>query len=317
MVTRIQHGTAEQLALAAEIQEGTIGQEPAQFGPSTRIGGGVVRYTAGQAETTTDGVARHSTSFAGTTGGNVLATLNSTYGHPSVELIPGDPSSRTQVQVAIREGLLRRNAAGQLENTEGQQANVEALKAPPQAPEQAPEVAPEDAHVFDHEADHTWSQDIAELPQHAYDAAIASSIGLLVNGRGSVEKTARDLAERAGLEPSQAEEYLDAGFSYYSQQVANALAPLGITGASLDEYRAFISAQPGKYQDAIQKLVHLRDPSGFREMAAGFRRANPGPEVSTMKGAGMQTAQDPQTGETLYRLGAGSWVTMAQLAAGK
>jgi hypothetical protein len=44
----------------------------------------------------------------------VLATLRRIGQHETVELIPGEPASRTHVQVAEREGLLMRDEAGAL-----------------------------------------------------------------------------------------------------------------------------------------------------------------------------------------------------------
>jgi hypothetical protein len=173
------------------------------------------------------------------------------------------------VDVAVKEGLLRRGAGGQLEDTAaGAQAGLP--EAPPQ--EAPTEQSPEDAAVFDAEEDATWQQDVDPLPQHSFDGAVSSVIGLLVNGRGTAAQTAKALASSAGIEVADAEALIDAGFGHHAQMVNRALEPMGIKGADLDSYRAFISKTPGKYQHACQQLVHLRDVSVFREMAKEYLR---------------------------------------------
>jgi hypothetical protein len=280
MVTRYQVGQPEHLTIAAALEQGTIGQAPTpQAAPSTYVHSGVTRYTTGQDNTSSTGITTHSQSTGGTSGGSVAATLNGTFSRPSVELIPGDPSSRTLVQVAIREGLIRRGAGGQLEDINPVASvsvpAVASVSAPTGTPDQGTEQAPEqdpNAHVFDVQADQQWQADIESVPQFAYDAAISSSIALLIGtGRGTAEQTALDFADRAGIEPDVAAEYIDAGYTYYSTQVGKAVAPLGITGPQLDQFRAYIGTQPGKYQDAIQQLVHLRNPSGFVALAKQFK----------------------------------------------
>jgi hypothetical protein len=276
MVTRYIHGQEGHLEIASALENGTIGQAPTPpTAPSTYVHTGVVKYIHGQEEAATStGVTQHTQNIGGTSGGSVAATLIATFGRPSVELIPGDPSSRTLVEVAIREGLIRR-VNGQLEDVNSQAQPVPAVApsvgTPDQGTDQAPEQDP-NAHVFDAQADALWQADIESVPQYAYDAAISSAIGLLIGtGRGTAEQTALDFADRAAIEPAVAAEYIDAGFTYYTAQVNKALAPMGITGGQLDQYRAFISTQPSKYQHALQQLVHLRDPSGFTDLATAFK----------------------------------------------
>ena len=315
MVTRVQHGTAEHLTIAAQYAAGNLGQGPAPDAPSTRVHTGAISITAGDQEARSSGsVTRHSVSFGGTPGGSVAATLQNVNGRQTVELIPGNPATRTDIRAAVRDGLVQRGAGGRWEDASGKDAAVQAMQQPQQAPEEAPQIAPEDAAIFDPAVDAQWDADIASIPQGAYDSAVASTIGMLVNG-GNVDSTARNLAEAAGLEPADAEALLDAGYSFYGNQVTAALAPLGIAGDRLDQFIDGLSKRQGAYQDAVQKLVYSRDLSGFRTAAVEFLRHNPGPEVDGFKAAGFETTQDVHTGETLLRrAGSSHWVTMAQLA---
>lgn len=312
---RVQHGTAEHLNIAAQYAAGNLGQGPAPDAPSTRVHTGAISITAGDQEAQSSGpVTRHFVSFGGTAGGSVAATLQNVNGRQTVELIPGNPATRTDIRSAVRDGLVERGAGGRWEDAAGKDAAVQALQEPQQAPEEAPQVHPEDAAIFDPAVDAQWNADIAHVPQGAYDAAVASTIGLLVNG-GNLDSTARNFAEAAQMEPADAEALLDAGFSFYGNQVTAALAPLGITGDRLDAFVEGLEKNQRVYQDSVQRLVHSRDLSGFRTAAVEFLRHNPGPEVDGFKAAGFETTQDVHTGETLLRRpGSTHWVTMAQLA---
>lgn len=315
MITRVQHGTAEHLTIAAQYAAGNLGQSPARDAPSTRVHTGALRITAGDSEAANAGsVTRHAVSFGGSPGGSVAATLQNVNGRQSVELIPGNPATRTDIRSAVRDGLVQRGAGGRWEDTPGKDAAVQALQQPQQAPEAAPQVAPEDAAIFDPAAEAQWNADIEHIPQGAYDAAVASTIGLLVNG-GNVESTARNFAEAAQMEPAEAEAILDAGYSYYGAKVTAAMAPLGISGDRLDKFIGGLEKNPGAYQDAIQRLVYSRDLSGFRTAAVEFLRHNPSPEVDGFKAAGFETTQDVHTGKTLLRRpGSSHWATLEELA---
>lgn len=247
--------------------------QPAQ---SIRVHSGVHRYTAGDADPTSVGVTRHVVSFNGTAGGSVAETLQMVNGQQTVELVPGNPATRTQVQTALREGLIQRGIGGRWEDTSAQQPAVQALKAldEPQAP---PQQDGPDSAMFDPQDDALWAEDIAPLPQGAYDAALASMTGIVSRGAGDMERTALALAESSGIEPGLARDYLEQGYSYYEGAVSRSLAPLGIQGERLQAFYGYCQRDQGRLQDAIQRLTHMRDLSGFRQMAGAWLAKNPAP----------------------------------------
>src|SRR4051794_22790032 len=106
MVTRVVMGPAHFADDLAAQNHGTVGSDTsAHHQPTSRVLTGAVQYTAGQEQPVQTGQAFHRVSYDGTAGGSVLASLQKHGPHASVELRPGDPSSRTMVEVAIREGL--------------------------------------------------------------------------------------------------------------------------------------------------------------------------------------------------------------------
>ena len=99
---------------------------PAPSLPSSRVYGGIHRSTVtegGLSLEATGGTARHVVSYEGTPGGSVLATLDAHGRSQSVELIPGNPASRTSVEVALREGVLRRNGSASWRRSQASPSN--------------------------------------------------------------------------------------------------------------------------------------------------------------------------------------------------
>jgi hypothetical protein len=289
---------------------GTIGVDTtAHHQPTSKVHTGSVRYTVGQDEAAHSGHASHQIApSVGTAGGSVLASLQKQGPHQSVELIPGDPSSRTLVDVAIRQGLLTRNAAGQLEDSARQQ---EAIKAALQ-PEQDQQQNDPGAGVFDSEDDQLWAEDIEPLPQSSYDAAVASTIGAIAHGNVDLEQTALSLARNAGIAPELAHDYVQAGIEMHERVVARALGTMGLEGERLEAAYEFMRGQPDRLQAAMQQLAYGRDVSGFKALAVDFKVKNPG-DLLALKAAGMETHVDRQTGDVYVRHGGGSWRRMSEL----
>lgn len=292
MVTRISFGSADNLSGVPQSHDIQPAQghrisnslslsnfpqpQDVQPAPSVRVHSGVHRYTAGDSDPTSVGVTRHVMSFSGNAGGSVADTLQMVNGQQTVELVPGNPATRTQVQTAMREGLIQRGIGGRWEDTSAQQPAVQALKALDEPPAMPQQDGPDSA-MFDPQDDALWAEDIAPLPQGAYDAALASMTGIVSRGAGDMERTALALAESSGIEPELARDYLEQGYSYYEGAVSRSLAPLGIQGERLQEFYSYCQRDQGRLQDAIQKLTHMRDLSGFRLMAGTWLAKNPAP----------------------------------------
>lgn len=302
MVTRYQHGAPE---------EGSIPQAPTiDNTPMSRVVGGVARFTpAFDGEPATSWYASHQVARDGTAGGSVVDTLDYRGTAMTVELIPGDPSTRTNVALALREGLIEEYAPGKYRDKvtpEGKQATYEVPEAPKQeGPGQQPQ-------YFDAEDDALWAREIEPLPQHAYDAATASVVAFVTQGHGSFEDTAKALAQNAGIEPALAQEYVQAGYAHYERSVAAALKPMGLEGARLQEFYDWARGQQGLHE-AVSQLAVVRNMEPFKALAVTFKRTNPG-DISAYTNAGFQTHVDQTNGDLLVRHGTGNWVRAADLA---
>ena len=286
-------------------------QEAAITAESTRVHGAALQFIEGQEQVRTSEVARYSVSHSGTHGGSVMATWQiQGPGHRTVEVRPGDSTSRTRVEAAVRQGLLREVSPGRFEDVAA--TAVPAARPDAGATEQAAadERDAGGAEAFDTEDVADWDSALKPLPQAAYDAAAASATLAAVTG-GDLGSAIRGLVGNTGMEPEQARLYVEAGVAVHERAVAAAVAPLGITGERLESFYSAVREQPAKLQDAIQRLTQQRDTSGFRKMAAEFNRHQPA-DVSMWTGAGFETHVG-HGGELLVKRPGGDWVRAADL----
>ncbi len=225
------------------------------FSSEPRVCGKVVRYQAGSDSAPSEvEQTRHShnTSF-GTNGGSVTATLNSTFGRPSVELVPGDPSTRTSVETALREGLIRRNPWGQFEDVltdDGKQTSL------PADPTEKEALVDRSEGAFDPSDDQDWAADIEPLPQHSYDGAVASAVAVVAHGMGSFEDTAKALAASAAISPELAREFVEQGYAMHERTV-------GLPGFSETLISRKMAPNPrGAHEkESFQRGADGRDPA--------------------------------------------------------
>lgn len=273
---------------------------------SLRVGGDTLRFGAGEGASAS-GISRHVVSFEGTAGGSVLATKQRHGARDTVELIPGRPESRTDIQTALREGVLRQVAPGIYEDVQGSAARVEgSLEAP--APEAHTEPG---AEVFDPEDSTLFDKVIEPLPQHAFDAATASVMVATLNG-SDLSSAAKSLAGSAGLDPARALEYVEAGVAFHERAAARAVAEVGVTEAQKADFYAWTRSQQKDLHQALEGLVHRRDPAGFQALARQYRRANP-PDLSAYHRAGFETHVSTD-GEVMLRRSGGEWVHLKDLS---
>lgn len=295
-------------------------QQPQEAGAtntsSTRVYGGAIRHTLGSSEVSQVNHTFHQTPLTGQVGGSVVGTLQRDRSGYSVETIPGVPGSRTGITSAERDGLVRRREGGtgweDVVAATGAQRTLETVAAEQQATEataKAAEQQPADSAAFiDAEDDRMWQEAVDDLPQHALDGAVASVVAVVL-GQGSLEDTAKSLAQATGMEPVNALEYVTEGFQKDERVVSRVLADMGITDKEA-AYAAF-REQPRLLQEAMQKLVHTRDVTGFKEMALSYKVATT--DVSMYTEAGFQAAVDRATGDILLQHGTGSWARAADV----
>ena len=289
------------------VQMGAPAREALTVAPSdsARVYGGTTRHGAEGGESLQ--TSRHIVSHEGTAGGSVMATMQRQGLHQTVELIPGQASSRTVLAVALAEGVIRETRPGVYEDVAGKPAAIAAdLDAAP-----AEVNADPGAEVFDAADDQTWAAAIEPLAQHAYDATAASAVLAVVTG-GDLSDAARTLAGNTGMEPELAQQYVQAGVAMHERAVARAVAPLGIESPERKaEFYAWARGQQG-LQEAVQRLVHTRDASGFQKLAQAFKRASPG-DLSPWTSAGFETHVGFD-GDLMVKRAGGNWIKATELA---
>lgn len=303
--------------------QGTIGKnvpDPSQR--PTYLHQGAIRVNPGE-EPEQMQVTKYVHSTAGTEGGSVLATLDRAGHEPTVELVPGMPTSRTSVAAALRQGVLAHDDSGRLcdaktasgkqqtlQTKEDEQRSVVERQQREQQREQANAFG---ADAFSAEDDNLWAQDIAPLPQHSYDAAVSSTIGAIVQGAGDLDQSAMQLARSAGLEPEMARDYIQQGVAMHERTVARAVAKLGIGEDRLEAFYDHVRGKPQQLQDAIQRMVHMRDMTAWKDLAVDFRVHNP-PNLAVFHQRGYETHIDRTTGDVLLRKGGSDWLSLDAIA---
>ncbi|MGA0610645.1 hypothetical protein [Caldimonas sp. KR1-144] len=318
MTTRIQIIPEQFAAEAAAQSQGTIGVDTsAQQDAASRVLTGAVSLTAG-GDAVQHGATRYIHSSEGREGGSVLATLSRAGTSQTVELVPGVPGSRTTVALALREGVLVRDSAGNLQDAKTAAGQQHTLETKAEEHLLANERQQQDQQqgfgtdAWSAEDDQLWAQDIDPLPQQSYDSAVASAIGSIVHGSVGLDQTAQALARSAGIDPEMATDYVQQGVAMYERTVARAVSQLGIEGERLEQFYEHVRGQPEKLQDAIQRMVHMRDMSAWKDLAVTFKVRNPG-DLTAYHSVGFETHVDRDTGEVMLRRGTGRWIAASEL----
>jgi hypothetical protein len=257
MVVQYQEGATDQQQ-GIEGAPGMPTRAP-QPGPSSRVYGDT---------------ARHVESREGSPGGSVLATLDYRGTTQTVELVPGNPASRTDVGTAIREGLLRRNAAGHLEavhNGPAPGASLVAAFGQQEAAQGHQQEAQGDAlaGVFSPEEDAAWAQTFSEVPEHAFNSGASGLVKALTLGE-DFEGAALNVARGAGMDPAKAAELVDYAYEAQRAIVDRAIANVGIGEDQREAFYEFCRDNPGQLGNALQHLIHGRDVSHFQRMARSW-----------------------------------------------
>lgn len=289
--------------------------EAVAVGPTTRVVNGAARVIGRGEVEQHGGTVRHTVSHDGHEGGSVLATLARAGMTQSVELIPGQPSSRTSVAVALREGVLVRLHDGRLADARtaaGAQrtlATNEAEKqahAEQQAAATAQQEAADLAGVFNAEEDAQWRTEMGAIPEHAFATATARIVKAVTLGE-SFDAAAAALSRDTGMSPDEALRVVETGYNLQNQIVTRAVQKVGVTDELMPGFFEHALKEPGRLQHAMNALMHTRDVRPFmdlgREYAAkagrlGSQAAGRGAAPSKAEAAGVRNAA-PRTPESL------------------
>lgn len=294
---------------AQQAQQGN----PLQSQPEpTRVHGGTLRHTAGGDAVESAAVARHVVTHEGTRGGSVMATVRQDGPARTVELVPGEPSSRTTIAVALREGVIKEVQPGLYADVAGAPQQAEqALQGPQEATSEAPAEDPAQA-IFSAADSELFAEAVEPLRQDSFDAAVAGSMLAAALG-GTLDDVATTLARSEGLDLQQARALVEQGAALHESALARALTARGITGERKDLFYAHCRERPGQLQEALQQLVYRRDPAGFLALAGPFVKANPG-DLSKWHSAGFETHVTDEGELLVSQRGKGNWMSPAKLA---
>lgn len=261
----------------------TMGEQPAsakflQAAPfeANHVAAGVTKFAIGvpgsPSELVQTGVTKHNT-FFDQQANNVMGTLLRVNGGDTVELIPGVPGSRTHIRQALKDGLIVPMGNGEYQNAPTQQQQLAAApKAATQGQSQGvPPVAGDPgAGVFNPVDDENWNAAIEPLPQSSFDSASASVTAAILSG-GNFDRAAMQLAESAGIAPTLAAEYVQAGYDMHERIVAKEAASLGVSDKA--GFYGWMQEHKGRaLQNAIQSLATARNVQPFRILALEYTR---------------------------------------------
>lgn len=265
---RISHGTSASQAAPAT-------------GPQSRVYSGTTRFVVGQeAEATTSGVSRYAVSDAGRVGGSIMATLRREGGASTVETVPGNPASRTMVEVALREGLIRRDERGHLSDfTADEPRTLETIQAEQQATQVAQQRATAQAQaeadqgVFSAEEDQAYVEAMAPVPDEAYRPAVSKGIAALALDQG-FDGVVRQLAESGRMELDAAERAVEAGRAYFQNIADRAVMQAGIPEAQLPAFYESLRGNPNLLMSALNAMTAARDVGVLRKAAREWASNN-------------------------------------------
>jgi hypothetical protein len=238
---------------------------------ATRTGNTSYRWTAGGG-LEQSGFTRYVHNPAGESGGDIMSSRLRSNGHDTVCYEPRNEGTRVQLAFALKEGFVREVAPGVYED-------ARALHLPGQQPPQPmhlpgqqgvtpgaqPQEMPAELQgVFDDAEDAAWRAEFADVPEPAFNAAMAGAVNAVTLG-GDFAAAAATLSRETGMDPSAALEKVENGVWAQKQVVDRALSKIGIPAEHLDAFYEAARNQPGKLQSAILVLLHGRDVSQFQQ----------------------------------------------------
>lgn len=327
-ITRHEDGTITQVGGVTRVQHGQLPPEdPASLAATphtaTRVGGKLTRFdgTTGGAETSS-GFARHQhTQDRPNHGGSVMQTMRNEGGSKTVQLIPGDESSRTLLSVALRDGLVVESAPGIFTDRNAPGQTQQGANEAPQADDKAVSDDPLGGTIYDRGEFAIWNAETENIPAHSYSSAVAGVTAALSTANpAKLEGVISSLAQSAGMEPEQARELVETGVEWYAASISKDLTrSMGMTSRQVEAmYDSFRERGHPRLAEAMQQVAVTGRIDVFKELALDFKRKSAeSTDMSAFTKAGYETRVDRDTGDIMVRLGQGPWRSLAQLAKGQ
>lgn len=321
-ITRHEDGTTTQVGGVTRVSHHVPSQEAPQEAPQSlnRVGGSVTRFDGrtGAAETTSGFASHQHRTDSPNHGGSVMATMRSEGTSKTVQLVPGDESSRTLLSVALREGLIVESAPGHFTDRNAPSGAQQAPNEAPQGNDKAASADPMDATVFDKAEYAIWSAETAHIPDASYDRAVAGvTAALSTSNPEKLEGVVMALAQAEGWEPAQAQELIDTGIEWHAASLSKDLQKnLGMSSTQVESlYDQLRERSHPRLAEAIQRLAVTGRSDVFREIALDFKRhAAEATDMSSFHKAGFETRVDRDSGDIMVRIGQGAWKTLAQVS---
>lgn len=184
----------------------------------TRVANQSFALSGGQL--TERGVTRHSTHQQSAPGRSVMATMQRLNGQTTVELIPGVPASRTTIDQAVRDGLVRETSPGFWEDVTPLHASGAGHPGAPAEPVTDSLAGEEQPFAYvDREHMEEWQEMIEPLPQPAYDRALAAAMASIASGDGDLDKAVQRLTKETGMDPAAAADLVGTGEAMYRESL--------------------------------------------------------------------------------------------------
>lgn len=318
-ISKSEDGIVTQQGNVTRVSFGAPVESPVQspIEAVVRLGNQVHRAHADGRVEEASGVTRYQSALdVPVNAGSIMATKRTEGGRTTVQLIPGVEASRTDIQSALREGLLVETLPGYYMDASAS-PHVPPQRAPTASPDPEPKDQGEQSFSFMDKNDLAlWNEDIAPIEQRVFDGTVASVVSALGAGQ-ELDSAIHRLASEGGMEPELARQYVEEGVALYKDNLTRDLArSTGLDPKQAEDFYAFAADHP-KLQRSLSELMHEGKTNTFRELAFEFKRQAGERTHAAMKSnlqrAGFESRVD-RNGELLLRRGNGPWLSAAQLA---
>lgn len=231
----------------------------------------------------------------------------------SVEIIPGNPASRTSLRAAISMGYVKEVMPGIFEN-------VHQSATEDQGQQQQEQPQADNLDLFDAPTEKAWADAIGPLDQAVYDNTVSKALAAATRGpedAAAWSHVAQELAKSGGLEFDEAAGLLEQGHDFFATQVGEAFEKMGIDPDKVADVGEWIRTnRPDQFGHACRQLVAGRSLSEFKSLAVEWKLAHR-PDDKVFRQAGFDVTLDRSTGDLMVRRGEGRWVRAADLGGGQ
>lgn len=266
-------GEAEQVGSLTRVShfsvEDTPGYIDAPHQP-TRVGNESLSIDLGTGQMSSRGFARYTVGQDAPPSSSVMATLRRENGYTTVETEPGNPASRTVIDSAVRQGLVRETSPGYWEDIMAVQAPAAGDSAAPRQPVTDKPEGDQPLAWADQKELAGWNEKLAPLPQAAFDSAMGAAAASITAGDGTLDSAVQRLVTDTGMDPEQARELAEHGEAFYRGNLTRDLLGTGLlTAEEVDPFYEWCRTQH-KLAEAMSGLVFAGNTKAFQALARDY-----------------------------------------------